>query len=275
MCGGRDRWRWDNKNGEGTWLCSHCGAGSGLKLVMLWRGLSFADAKAEVAKHLGCAEQPQKRGANDDEKRALIKRVWEAGKPLQPDSAAWRYLRRRTGLTAYSTALRATDKALYKGPPDRFFPALLAKVTDASGKPINVHRTFLSPDGSKAPVTDAKRMMPGSLPPGAAVRLMPPENGRLGIAEGIETSLCAFAISGIPTWAALNAQRLMTWEPPPGVTDVTVWADNDASFTGQHAAFTLAKRLAPKYAVDVQIPDVVGWDWADVWAGIQGHAKAG
>jgi len=32
-CGGKDRFRFDNKGGRGTWICNQCGAGDGLDLV--------------------------------------------------------------------------------------------------------------------------------------------------------------------------------------------------------------------------------------------------
>ena len=33
MCGGKDRFRFDDKGGRGTWICSKCGAGDGIELV--------------------------------------------------------------------------------------------------------------------------------------------------------------------------------------------------------------------------------------------------
>ena len=33
VCGGSDRFRFDDKEGRGTWFCNQCGAGDGLKLV--------------------------------------------------------------------------------------------------------------------------------------------------------------------------------------------------------------------------------------------------
>ncbi len=33
VCGGADRFRFDDKRGRGTWFCNQCGAGDGLKLV--------------------------------------------------------------------------------------------------------------------------------------------------------------------------------------------------------------------------------------------------
>ena len=31
-CGGRDRFRLDDKEGRGTWICNQCGAGDGLHI---------------------------------------------------------------------------------------------------------------------------------------------------------------------------------------------------------------------------------------------------
>ena len=36
VCGGNDRFRFDDKEGLGTFICSHCGAGDGPKLAMLF-----------------------------------------------------------------------------------------------------------------------------------------------------------------------------------------------------------------------------------------------
>ena len=44
VCGGTDRFRWDDKNGDGTFYCNQCGPGSGIDLVMRIRGLSFREA---------------------------------------------------------------------------------------------------------------------------------------------------------------------------------------------------------------------------------------
>ena len=33
MCGGKDRFRFDDKGGRGTWICSQCGAGDEIELV--------------------------------------------------------------------------------------------------------------------------------------------------------------------------------------------------------------------------------------------------
>jgi hypothetical protein len=56
-CGGNDRFRFDDKDGDGTFLCSQGGggllAGNGIELLMHARGLSWSDALKTLAKHLG------------------------------------------------------------------------------------------------------------------------------------------------------------------------------------------------------------------------------
>ena len=46
MCGGKDRFRFDNKGGRGTWFCSQCGAGDGIELVKQFKGCDFKEAAA-------------------------------------------------------------------------------------------------------------------------------------------------------------------------------------------------------------------------------------
>lgn len=105
--------------------------------------------------------------------------------------------------------------------------------------------------------------MPGTVPNGSAVRLSD-VSPVMGIAEGIETALAASDRFELPVWAALNANLLAEWEPPFGVTEVAIFGDNDTNFTGQAAAYQLARRLARKnITASVHIPSQIGTDWAD------------
>jgi len=90
----------------------------------------------------------------------------------------------------------------------------------------------------------------------------------LGIAEGVETALACYKLFGIPTWAALSADNLKMFEPPGDIAGLHIFADNDASYAGQTAAFTLAQRLIAKdLPAEVHIPDTVDTDWLDVLRG--------
>ena len=52
-CGGRDRFRFDDKNGNGDYFCQHCQGGDGLDLIGKCTHLSFPEVVKEVGAILG------------------------------------------------------------------------------------------------------------------------------------------------------------------------------------------------------------------------------
>lgn len=269
MCeGGKDRFRFDNKGGDGTYFCNQCGAGNGFDLLRGVNNWDFRTAAAEVDKVVGniAAEAPAKQ-MDDAQRKRILNDLWTSGTTIRADNAASRYLgSRRLFLPQNADCLRYVERCPVPG--GGFAPAMIAMVTTADGKPANIHRTFLRPDGSgKADMDEPRAMMPGRIPDGAAIRLASVHGERLGIAEGIETALAAGQRFNVPTWAAINSTILAKWWPPAGVREVIVFGDNDPKFGGAAAAYALAHRLAVKgIAVDVRIPDTIGSDWADVAA---------
>jgi putative DNA primase/helicase len=107
------------------------------------------------------------------------------------------YLNARLGHIEPPQSLRYAASLRYHDDVLSYHPAMVAIVTDAGGKPVNIHRTYLTRDGRKAGVPQPRKMMPGSLPKGSAIGLAPPA-GRLGIAEGIETALAAMKLFQVP-----------------------------------------------------------------------------
>jgi hypothetical protein len=82
LCGGKDRYRFDDKGGEGSYYCAQCGPGNGLILVRKKRGWDFKTAVDEIDKIIG-AEGP-----------AVSRRSPRRG-AIPPNvlaSAAWRVL---------------------------------------------------------------------------------------------------------------------------------------------------------------------------------------
>ena len=55
MCGGKDRFRFDDKGGRGTWICSKCGAGDGIELVKRIQNVEFKEAARLIEQHVGAA----------------------------------------------------------------------------------------------------------------------------------------------------------------------------------------------------------------------------
>lgn len=260
---GTDRFRFDNKDGNGTWICSHCGAGRGVDMVMALKGMQFKDAVEEVRQLVGVAKaEPIKAGQSEDQKRKFRQELWRASVPVTKGDEVDTYLAGRgIDRPRYPKSLRYCPDCRYS--EGQRFPAMIAAVQDAGGIGVSLHRTFLK-HGEKAPVDSPRMVTAGELPMGSAIRLSEPCRV-LGIAEGIETALAAWDLFGIPTWAAINAHLLANWEPPKGCEEVVIYGDNDESFTGQAASYTLAKRLKHKgLTVSVQLPDRVDHDWADM-----------
>jgi putative DNA primase/helicase len=267
LCGeGRDRFRFDDKRGDGTWICSHCGAGQGLKLAMLYTGITdFREIAVKIEAVLGEAPREQARTERSEAaKRAALNELWMASRPVSAGDPVDLWMRHRgIALNAYPTCLRTCMRARHSGPPVTFHPAMLSMVSAPTGRPVMIHRTFLTAAGMKAPVEKVRMFCAGTVPHGSAVRLAPAAK-MMGVAEGIETAIAAAQIFHLPVWAALSDRGIETFEPPADVNRVIIFGDNDANGVGQKAAYGLAARLAPRMTVEVRLPDVAGTDWNDV-----------
>lgn len=251
LCGGKDRARFDDKDGTGSYFCNQCGAGDGISLVMKINGWQFKEAAQKIEAVIGSVEPSKPKPKADSEKqRQAMRDVWGAARPI--GQAVRRYFLNRGIDPGDISALR--ESANHE---------MLALVRDPQGNGCQVHRTLLTPDGHKADVEQVRLFMPGQIPKGAAVRLSPSAE-RLGIAEGIETALSAAILFDVNCWAALNASLLKHWEPPEEAKSIVVFGDHDANCTGQAAAYELARRISSKFAVSVEIPQRVGVDWNDV-----------
>ena len=265
MCGGKDRFRFDDKDGRGTYFCSGCGAGDGVQLAMGITGLSFRDVAREVERIAGTVRPTTTRPErSDDDKLVALRRAFMASKPIERDDEAYRYLAGR-GLRLYdlpeSVRLHPSLPYWDGGAVLGKFATMLATVTDAAGRAVSLHRTYLQ-DAQKAPVPEPKKQMEGLPIAGAAIRLTPVSR-TLGIAEGIETALAAAELFEVPVWSCISTSGIESFEPPQGVEHVVIFADNDANFAGQAAAYRAAHRLALKgYEVEVCIPPT-GGDWLD------------
>src|SRR5262249_52557940 len=58
LCGGRDRFRFDDKNGEGTYICGQCGAGNGIILLRKLHGWDFRTACDAIDRVIGTDRAP-------------------------------------------------------------------------------------------------------------------------------------------------------------------------------------------------------------------------
>jgi phage/plasmid primase-like uncharacterized protein len=208
---------------------------------------------------------PSRKAAAQDEARAQRRRddalrLFEGAIPAF-GTPAQRYLARR-GLPDLwkSAALRFRADTPH---PDRCRrPAMLAIVRDPGGHPCAVHRTYITPDGSKSKVEPAKATLGPFFGGAVQIDAAAPE---IVIGEGIETSASAGLLLGLPAWAAVCAGNLAKLILPESVRTVTIAADRDANGVGERAADEAASRWrAEGRRVRIALPDRVGHDFNDI-----------
>lgn len=110
LCGGNDRFRCDNKRGEGTWICNQCGAGNGFMLVQKYTNSDVIETNRLIANALGIDaekkisdEQRQKWRAEQAEREAKEK---QHKLQLQQQAA-------QMALNAWNSANPADDSHAY------------------------------------------------------------------------------------------------------------------------------------------------------------------
>lgn len=234
----------------------HCFAGCDQQSVLS----ALAREGFEVARFFsGSSAEDQIEPTRVRKPSASALRIWRDAQPLRT-SPAKAYLESR-GILAASSALRFHPRTPL-GPKGRtrFLPAMIAAVSLDEG-PIAIHRTFLSVEGStKAAFEKPKRAL-GSLGE-AAVRLFAPVSGKLGLAEGIESALSAYALTGIPVWVTLGNERFGLVSVPESVTELHLFVDHDAG--GELAASRgLAAYAREGRTIQVRKPSSRDTDWND------------
>jgi putative DNA primase/helicase len=266
ICGGKDRFRFDDKGGKGSYYCSGCGAGDGFNLLQKLNGWSFAEAAKRVEEIIGnCRVTP---AAQDDsgKNEARLKRIHAGLRRISHDDPVGRYF-----LSRGITILPKQDVYFHPG-VDYFtstesgkpvkvgtFPSMVSIFRNLAGATCTFHITYLTQDGQKITGHPAKKFLPAIQPlPGGAIRLGGGISEHIGIAEGIESTLAAMQDYRIPCWAAGNANLLEQVLTPEPVKSVVIFADEDSSFTGQKSAYTLANRLKVQFKKDVSVVRILG-----------------
>ncbi|WP_321936217.1 primase-helicase zinc-binding domain-containing protein [Paraburkholderia sp. J8-2] len=299
VCGGDDRFTYDNKSGRGDWVCRKCNngypmAGDGLQLIAranrmgLYRLMCELDGGAPPSSRalLNTTAPAPKRKADPAFVSRRLDGMWGSARPQAVGDLSMRYLQARLpGLSAGPSPALRLGMLEYRHDKKVLgeWPGIVARFELPDGRLGTLHRTFLdpvkpakativSPDGE---ILDTK-LNDMTLNPlaGGAVRLMAPVDGEIGVGEGLETVYGAHMESGVPVWNCLNRVLLSKFVVPEGlgIKVVHIFMDFDdidpgtRQSPGVSAGLLLAKRLrAEGYTVVPHRPKLRGTDFADQW----------
>lgn len=274
-CGGKDRFRFDNKHGRGDFICNQCGAGDGFGLLERVHGWAFSEARKRVIEAAGFSDTAVLRPL-----AASVARAETSVIAAKPSERVHRLRRDRCTIGDCDDAVdylasrglwplpldctlkaHATVEYWHDGQRLGRYPALIADVVDVVGELVTIHATYLKAGKKLVGYEPRKLLGPMTGRAGCAVRLMPAAEV-LGIAEGIETALAASLLDDVPVWATLNTSLLSKFEPPPGVSRLRIYADRDEP--GLAAATRVMERLQGRVTLEIRIPSAPANDWNDV-----------
>ena len=267
FCGGDDRWRWDNKDNSGSYICNQCGSGTPFQLTMKHLGINFKEALERINEILGggyTKTDTVKNKMSIDNVKKMLNDLWTSSKTLTGSDHACRYLHSR-GLVLQPDNVRFC-KECYESETKTKMPAMIARIVNKDNRPMALHRTYLQSDiFAKAEIKSAKKMTPTiDTLVGCSVRLFPPKDKEIIVCEGIETGIACNQVFDKGVHACLSSTIMEGYEPPEGIRKIIICGDSDANFTGQKSAYKLANRLHNKdFLVEVRLPEIFGNDFAD------------
>ncbi len=259
VCGGSDRFRFDDKEGRGTWFCNQCGAGDGLKLVEKVFGVSASEAAGKVNAVTGSLSPvaPEviaaaEAGTEADRKAAaaLAAKLMEKTRTATGNA----YLSRKRFPDRECSMLTTTHKT---GGVTFHAGDLTVPLYDDTGALVNLQ--LINSDGLKRTLKDGQvkgacHIIEGQKQAGK----------RLWIAEGYATALTVHHLTGETVMVALSSVNLLSLaslaRQKHPACQIVLAADRDLNGDGQ----TRAAAAANASEGIVALPPVFG-DWNDAF----------
>lgn len=259
VCGGSDRFRFDDKEGRGTWFCNQCGAGDGLKLVEKVFGVSASEAAGKVNAVTGNLSPvaPEviaaaEAGTEADRKAAaaLAAKLMEKTRTATGNA----YLSRK-GFPGHECSMLTTT---HKTGGVTFHAGdLTVPLYDDTGALVNLQ--LINSDG-------LKRTLKGGQVKGAChiIEGQKQAGKRLWITEGYATALTVHHLTGETVMVALSSVNLLSLaslaRQKHPACQIVLAADRDLNGDGQ----TRAAAAANASEGIVALPPVFG-DWNDAF----------
>lgn len=266
VCGGSDRFRFDDKEGRGTWFCNQCGAGDGLKLVEKVFGVTASEAAGKVNAVTGnlppvapkvIAATEAETEADRQAAAALAVRLMEKTRPASGNA----YLTRKGFPDRECPVLTVTHKT---GGVTFRAGDVVVPLYDDTGALVNLQ--LISSDG-------LKRTLKGGQVKGAChvIEGKKQAGKRLWIAEGYATALTVHHLTAETVMVALSSVNLLSLaslvRQKHPACQIVLAADRDLNGDGQNKAAVAADACEGIVA----LPPVFG-DWNDAFVQNGGEA---
>lgn len=266
VCGGSDRFRFDDKEGRGTWLCNQCGAGDGLKLLEKVFGVTASEAAGKVNAVSGnlppvtpevIAAAEAETEADRKAAAALAVRLMEKTRPASGNA----YLTRKGFPGHECVMLAATHKT---GGVTFRAGDMVVPLYDDTGALVNLQ--LINSDG-------LKRTLKGGAVKGACHTIEGKKQAgkRLWIAEGYATALTVHHLTAETVMVALSSVNLLSLaslaRQKHPACQIVLAADRDLNGNGQNKAAAAAEACEGVVA----LPPVFG-DWNDAFMQHGGEA---
>lgn len=259
VCGGSDRFRFDDKEGRGTWFCNQCGAGDGLKLVEKVFDVSSSEAAQKVNAVTGNLPPvaPEAIAAAETETDAdrktaaeLAAKLMEKTRPATGNA----YLTRKGFPGRESLMFTATHKT---GGVTYRAGDVVVPLHDETGALVNLQ--LINSDG-------LKRTLKGGQVKGTCHTIEGQKQAgkRQWIAEGYATALTVHHLTGETVMVALSSVNLLSLaslaRQKHPACQIVLAADRDLNGDGQ----TRAAAAAQACEGTIALPPVFG-DWNDAF----------
>lgn len=259
VCGGSDRFRFDDKEGRGTWFCNQCGAGDGLKLVEKVFGVKPSEAAQKVNAVTGNLPSvvPEVIAAAEVETKADRKAAAALAVKLMDKTRTATgnaYLTRKGCPDHECVILTATHKT---GGVTFRAGDVVVPLYDDTGALVNLQ--LINADG-------LKRTLKGGVVKGAChiIEGQKQSGKRLWIAEGYATALTVHHLTGETVMVALSSVNLLSLaslaRQKYPACQIALAADRDLNGDGQNKAASAAGACEGVVA----LPPVFG-DWNDAF----------
>ncbi|MDU7866195.1 MAG: AAA family ATPase, partial [Pantoea sp.] len=194
-CGGTDRFRFDDKDGRGTWFCNQCGNGDGLDLIAKVKKCNPLQATKFISElSLPCQTAPTREKVSKPCASIEAKRLLNSSRLAKSP-----YLESK-GLST-SVRMLSIQKALTIGGVSFDDDSMILPIHDIDGTLVSAQ--LINAAGEK-------RYLPGTRQNGGFIKVGDSSNtANIIIAEGYATALTVNLATGHLTLAAMSANHLL------------------------------------------------------------------